>query len=143
MLPTRRPALSPALAGYRGHAHFWERAMSRRQFIGTAAAASGVALTSTLWMPVLAQAEDSIAPKPIGVGTLPPFHVWFFGDGQEISTITDFKGSVGVAQVQGTGTGRGGSTGDGPLLFDSDMRFMKGSYVGVDGQTHQGTFGFI
>jgi hypothetical protein len=29
------------------------------------------------------------------------------------------------------------------LLFDSDNRFMRGEYVGVDGEEHEGTFGFI
>ena len=29
------------------------------------------------------------------------------------------------------------------LYFDADMRFMQGTYVGVDGKTHQNTFGFI
>lgn len=29
------------------------------------------------------------------------------------------------------------------LLFDVDNRFMKGVYIGVDGNKHTGTFGFI
>ena len=98
-----------------GHAHFWNRAMSRAQFIQTAAGATGLALSSGLWMP-----------------------------GLELATITDFDGTIGVTDVQGTGKGtntRTGQTMD--LLFDSDMRFMKGTYIGVDGQRRTGTFGFI
>ena len=29
------------------------------------------------------------------------------------------------------------------LLFDTDMRFMQGIYVGQDGAVHRGTFGFV
>jgi len=29
------------------------------------------------------------------------------------------------------------------LNFQMDNRFMQGTYVGVDGQRHRGTFGFI
>ena len=29
------------------------------------------------------------------------------------------------------------------LTFEMDNRFMQGTYVGVDGRRHQGTFGFI
>ena len=61
----------------------------------------------------------------------------------DLSSITDFKGSVGVAQVQGTGTGRKPNGKVETLLFDTDMRFMKGVYVGQDGAVHRGTFGFV
>ena len=29
------------------------------------------------------------------------------------------------------------------LLYDTDMRFMTGTYRGKDGQTYKGTFGFV
>jgi hypothetical protein len=29
------------------------------------------------------------------------------------------------------------------LAFDADMRFMAGTYVGEDGQEHEGVFGLI
>jgi hypothetical protein len=29
------------------------------------------------------------------------------------------------------------------LLFDTDMRFMQGTYVGLDGAVHHATFGFV
>jgi hypothetical protein len=54
---------------------------------------------------------------------------------KEPSTMTDFNGFIGAVEIQGTGTGG--------LLFDVDMRFMEGAYVGVDSRVHQGTFGFV
>lgn len=135
---------------YVGHSHFWERAMlSRRQFMMTAAGATGAILSSGLWMPGLALA-DGAAPIPIPGGTpiLGPgtevFHVFPPIHGVEPSTIFDFNGFVGLAHMQGTGTGTNTGTGTStPLLFDVDNRFMKGVYVGVDGKKHHGTFGFI
>lgn len=55
------------------------------------------------------------------------------------SQITDFNGFLGVANVDGTGTDGTGNT----LLFDVDMRFMKGAYVAMDGNTYHATFSFI
>ena len=138
---------------YGGHTHFWERAMlSRRQFIGTSVGAASAVLSSGLWLPAVAHADenDHVAPRPIPGGTpiLGPgtevFHVFLPEHGSEPSTIFDFKGFVGVAHLQGTGTGTDTSTGNTtPLVFDVDNRFMQGIYVGVDGKKHQGTFGFI
>jgi hypothetical protein len=92
-------------------------------------------------------APGSSAPKPIPGGfTLGgiTFHTFFPGMGSENSTITDFNGIVGFADVQGTGTGTDLLTGvREPLLFDSDMRFMKGVYVGQDGGVRRGTFAFV
>jgi hypothetical protein len=60
------------------------------------------------------------------------------------SAITDFAGTVGVAQVRGTGTGTDTTTGaTSTLFFEVDLRFMQGAYVGVDGQVHQGTFALV
>ena len=138
---------------YVGHAHFWERALlSRRQFIGTSFGATGAILSSGLWLPAVAHADEDhhVAPRHIPGGTriLGPgtelFHVFPPVHGAEPSTIFDFNGFVGVAHIQGTGTGTNTSTGETTaLLFDVDNRFMKGVYVGVDGKKHQGTFGFI
>lgn len=120
-----------------GHAHFWERALSRRQVIKTAAAGTAVVLGSGLLTPELVGARQSFAaPRPIPETLFPgaPFHV-LGPDSEEPSTITDFNGFVGATDIQGTGT-------DG-LLFDLDMRFMKGTYVGVDGKVYHDTFGFV
>jgi hypothetical protein len=56
--------------------------------------------------------------------------------GGEPSTITDFNGFIGVAQVTSTGTDNSGNA----LLWRTDVRFMTGVYRGVDGNLHQGTF---
>jgi hypothetical protein len=125
--------------------------LSRRQFLTTAAGATGVVLGSGLWMPGLALAhEQGAAPRPIPGGLQPfgpgteVFHIFLPGEGNEPSTITDFHGFIGVAAVDGTGTGTDTTTGaTTPLLFDVDTRFMKGVYIGMDGEKHRGTFGFI
>ena len=125
----------PRFAG--GHAHFWERAFSRRQVLTTAAAGTAVALGTGLFSPEVVSARGAfVAPRPIPETIFPnaPFHVLDPG-GEEPSTITDFNGFVGATELQGTGT-------DG-LLFDVDMRFMQGAYVGVDGKVHHDTFGFV
>ncbi|HEX8996808.1 MAG TPA: hypothetical protein VF812_12330 [Ktedonobacterales bacterium] len=122
---------------YTGHAHFWERMVSRRAVITSAAAGTAVALSSGLLTPGFVEAHaTSIAPKPIPETLFPnaPFHVLGPGS-QEPSTITDFKGFVGATDIQGHGTGG--------FLFDADMRFMQGTYIGVDGKLHHGTFGFV
>ena len=131
---------------YVGHTHFWERAMlSRRRFMRTAAGATGVVLASGLWMPGRALA-DNPAPKPIP-GGFEAFGKFFHvdpsspGPGAENSTIFDFHGSIGAAEVQGTGTGTNTNNGTtSSLLFDTDMRFMQGVYIGIDGERHTGTF---
>ncbi len=143
------PITGPSRDGPRhfGHAHFWERAMmSRRKFIGAAAGTTGAILASGLWMPKLALAAGS-DPNPIPGGIVVGgqlFHVFLLGEGNEPSTITDFKGSVGVAQVQGTGKAINTRTGSHETLnYDTDVRFMQGIYIGMDGRQYSDTFGFI
>ena len=125
-----------------GHEHFWERAVSRRKFLGTAAAASGVAVTASLWMPGLAKAAAPGAgtPRPIPGTVAPgaPFHIKLPGAGAEPSAITDFNGFVAIADIEGTGTGSGSG-----LTFGADLRFITGTFKGTDDRIHRGTFGFI
>jgi len=125
-----------------GHRHFWDRALSRRQFLGTAAAAGGVAAAASLWVPSLAHAEAPGAgtPRPIPGTVAPgaPFHVKLPGAGSEPSTITDFNGFIAIADIEGTGTGAGSG-----LTFGADVRFMTGTFRGTDNRIHSGTFGFI
>lgn len=142
-----------------GHAHFWERALTRRQFLGTAAAAGGVAATAALWTPLVAQAAGG-TPKPIPGGTkLPfqptPFHFYFptanpfsefnieNGKGDP-SLIFDFKGNIAVADLHGTGTGTDTGTGEESAMFwAADVRTMKGTFVFQEGNTGRGAFAFI
>jgi hypothetical protein len=139
---------SPHGNQYVGHTHFWERAMlSRRQFMAGAAATTGVVLGSGLWMPGLAYAWGN-APRPIPGGFTfngTFFHVDPMAPGlTENSTIFDFHGSIGAAIIDGTGTGTNKNTGVTTTLnFDTDMRFMQGVYIGLDGEKHSGTFSFI
>lgn len=127
---------------YVGHDHFWQRAMSRRQFLGTTAAATAAVATSSMWFPVIADASGR-DPVPIPGGFFPGYHA-FLGPGVEPSTIFNYRGTTGVAAVRGTGTGWNTETGEStPLLFDSDNRFMQGRYISANGQEHEGTFGFV
>jgi hypothetical protein len=154
-----RLGLSTITSGYAGHAHFEERAVSRRTFLTTAAAAGtlGLVLGSGLRLPEPAYAKhhrSGVAPKPIPGGLTGEqfgfpgltelFHVFGPVPGGEVSTITDFNGFIGAAEIKGTGTGTDPNTGDTQqLFFDADMRFMHGRYIGVDGRHHHGTFGFL
>jgi len=123
--------------------------LSRRAFIGTSAGAAGALVgASSLLRPVsgLAAKPFNAAPRPtanvLSLGGL-DFHLTFFGAGIDPSSIGDFNGFVGVAEVQGTGTATNPDGSTETLLFDTDMRFMKGVYVGLDGRVHKGVFGFV
>lgn len=134
-----------SIRSHEGHAHFWERAaLTRRKFLSSAALAGGAALTSPLWAAKLAEAAPFAEADPShipGGTTLPfqptPFHFYFPGAG-DIATITDFEGVVGVADIPFTG-----STHVGALQWKADVRFMKGTYVGTEGDTRTGAFAFI
>ena len=65
------------------------------------------------------------------------------GMGFDGSSITDFNGFVGVAEVQGTGSATNANGTTETLVFDTDMRFMSGVYVGQDNNVHKGAFGFV
>jgi len=102
-------------------------------FLGAQAAVAGPALA----------AKPAGAPRPIPGGIQPfgpgteVFHVFFPGTGEN-STITDFNGFVGAAEVQGTGVGD-----QSDITWDVDNRFMTGEYVAVDGRHFNATFGFL
>jgi hypothetical protein len=110
----------------------------------SAVAIAGVGLLG----PGAALARQGSGPRPIPAGfdenfTLVPtgafFHAGLPGIGFEMSTITDFNGVVGGSEIRGTAHGSDGTT----YGFDTDMRFMRGVYVGLDKRVHQGTFGFV
>ena len=127
--------------------HVHHGAVSRRRFIGGAVGAVGTVLGASVLRPGVALAKtQNGTPNPIPGGTTVGgqlFHFFPFGPGLEPATITDFNGFVGVADVQGTGTATNPDGSTETLLYDTDVRFMKGVYVGKDGAVHKGTFGFI
>jgi hypothetical protein len=57
----------------------------------------------------------------------------------EMSTIGDFNGTLGAAEIQGSARGSDGTT----YTFDTDMRFMAGTYVDTSGNVEHGSFAFI
>jgi hypothetical protein len=65
------------------------------------------------------------------------------GPSSENSAITDFRGIVGAAIVDGTGIAKSADGKSEQLLFDSDMRFMQGTFRGTDGVAREGTFAFV
>jgi hypothetical protein len=141
-----------------GHAHFWERAQSRRGVLQVAGAAGLALAGARLLRPTAgwaAPAGGGPGPRPIpgGFATVDGrrWHAYPPGASNpldpssvmnEPSAITDFDGVMTIAQVQGTGMEeRGGQSV--PLPFDADLRIMAGRYVGLDGQHHDGTFVLI
>ena len=93
-------------------------------------------------------AAASAEPKPIPGGysaafkpvpANPAVHVFQPAKGAELNTIGDYNGFVAAAEIQGKAKGSDGSA----YSYDCDMRFMQGSFVGLDGQLRHGTFGFI
>jgi len=130
-----------------GHAHFWERAAahSRRGFLQAGATlAAGLAIP-----PMLRASTEHPLPNPIPggldlLGNGQIFHVYLPGTAPELATITDFNGVLAATEILGSWSG-GGVTppADTPLVFDADVRFMDGEYIGRDSRHHQGTFAFV
>ena len=128
------------------HAHFWERAAhSRRGFLQAGATlATGLAIP-----PMLRASTEHPLPNPIPggldlLGNGQIFHVYLPGTAPELATITDFNGVLAATEILGSWSG-GGVTppADTPLVFDADVRFMDGEYIGRDSRHHQGTFAFV
>jgi hypothetical protein len=127
--------------------HHHRHGFSRRALLGGAAgAAGGVVAAGLLPGTAFAKPKGSSAPKPttnvVDIGGV-DFALTFFGPGLDPASITDFNGFVGVAQVQGTGTATYTDQPPETLLFDTDMRFMSGVYVGQDERVHKGAFAFV
>jgi hypothetical protein len=154
-LTTARPAwATPGI----GHSHFWERVVSRRGMLFGAGFAAGGLAGAQLLPPRFgtpARAASGAEPRPIPGGIVAlderRFHVYPPGRANPVdasspinepSTITDFDGVVAITQTLGHGVGIERDT-EMALTFDSDMRFMAGRYVGMDGVEHEGAFGFI
>ena len=65
-------------------------------------------------------------------------------EGRDPSVIFNFKGFVGVADFDLTGTGTDLQTGASiPYGFHTDMRFMDGVFVGTDLIERHGSFVFV
>jgi len=117
--------------------------LSRRAFMGSMVAAAGAGLVPAA---ALAAKKTNPAPQPTPTSFTVAgltFHLGSFGPGLDPSAINDFNGKVGVADVQGTGTATNPDGSTETLLFDTDMRFMSGVYVGVDGAVHHGAFALV
>lgn len=130
--------------------------MARKQFLRSGAVLAGGIVGFGLLGASRAAAEESEhggrtgagSPKPIpgGFGAdfslLPvdPFiHVLPPAVGFEMSTITDFRGVIAAAEVQGTARATDGSH----FWFDADMRFMRGQYIDDRGRRREHAFGFV
>jgi hypothetical protein len=130
--------------------HHVKHVLSRRAFLTGTAGVSAAAVGAGLLRPTAAFAAKpfNATPKPttavLNIGGT-DFHLTplTFQSGVDLSSITDFNGFVGVADVQGTGTGTNPDGSSETLLFDTDMRFMSGVYIGQDGRVHKGNFGFV
>jgi hypothetical protein len=134
----------------RGGMSIRRAAQTRRQFLGAAAGAAGLALG---WSSGLARAGPAGDPVPIPGGfeiggTL--FHVFgpgFFGEpeDEEPATITHFNGFIGLAYIDGMCTETNHTTGAVRRLpfLASDMRFMQGVYRDKTGRVRQGAFALV
>ncbi|MCU1455217.1 MAG: hypothetical protein JWN46_3363 [Acidimicrobiales bacterium] len=140
--------------------------LSRRDFVRTTAAAGGMLAAAGVLRPAMAFAGNTAhgsSPRPIpwgfsgaDLGQPSNHHVYHFlpplppgADGQpgqytECSSITDFKGFLAAANIDGTGTGTPSAANpDGRYTFNVDMRVMKGVFIGTDGRQREGVFGFV
>jgi hypothetical protein len=135
----RYESVTPVPGAYPHH-----HGLTRRAFVGAGAAATGAALLGPATALATPRTDNSPTPttNKVEINGL-TFSLTFFGPGLDPSSITDFNGFVGVADVQGTGTAHNPDGSTETLLYDTDMRFMTGTYVGKDGQTYKGTFGFV
>ena len=143
-----------------------EKWLTRRTLIrgaaGTAAGA-GLLLGSGLRSAALADDDDegkhnkckSVA-RPIPHITAPPGAHFFFpgpvdaspvtspNTGHDPSIITDFSGAIANADLIFSGIGTDLNTGmSAKYDFHADMRLMDGVFVGLDGEQHRGSIGFI
>ncbi len=116
----------------------------------------GLFVASLPWPTRARAGDDIVMPNPIPggftgqelgcPGVTEVFHLFIpsFPAEDEPSTITDFNGFHADAHIQGFGTARNTITGvQTRLFYDADIRFMKGVYIGVDGETHQGAFALV
>ena len=120
---------------------------TRRTFLRGAAAGTGVALGAGALRTASATGLACTGqPNPIPGGFEIPgfgfFHLNLPAPGVDVSTITDFRGWVGAAEIQGMWKADGVDDGV-PRFYDVDLRFMKGDVVDTGGCTSHLAFGFV
>ena len=147
--------------------HKW---LTRRSLIrGAAGTAAGAGLLLGSGLPLPVRADDDgegehnkckALARPIPHITTPPGQHFFFpgppdgsapstfphfpNAGFDPSTITDFKGVIANVDLNLAGSGTDLKTGESTAYtFHTDWRFLRGAFVGVDGQLHQGALTFI
>jgi hypothetical protein len=152
-----------------GHSPGREEGLTRRTLISSAASAAmflglePLVRAEETGMPPSSGAIQGCSPAPVPIpggfnaraafGPRFPdklFHLFLPGPGSEPSTIFNFSGTVAIQSIHGTGTRTelDPNTGEplsetSNLPFATDLRFMDGTYVGVDGRKHPGTFAFF
>ncbi len=83
-------------------------------------------------------------PGPVDGSAAPTDPTGVHPTGRDPSTMFNFDGVLGVADLNLTGTGTNTSTGESDRYeFHTDMRFMRGRFLATDGRVHRGTFVFI
>jgi hypothetical protein len=147
-------------------------ALSRRSFFGRAAIAGGAVLLGSN-IPGKVWADDAspcgspgLCDFPVPIPHInqpaPPggAHFYFAGpvdgspvatdpsgahpEGRDPSVIFNFKGFIGQADLNLTGTGTDLTTGQSaPYKFHTDMRFMHGVFVGTDEIERSASFAFV
>jgi hypothetical protein len=128
-----------------------DEGVGRRSFLRSTAGAAGLAFASGLVAPHWASGKPAVVqPKPIPGGATPlgilvhhyplPSTPVPLSQINDPSEITDFNGVIGDTQIRGAGAGTGFAQ---TLAFRADMGFMRGEYVGEDGDHHHGTFVFV
>ena len=80
-------------------------------------------------------------PGPVE-GTVAPTDPTGAHDGRDPSVIYDFRGFIGQVDLNLSGMGTS-AAGSAPYTFHTDMRLMKGEWVGTDGRVHRGAVAFI
>jgi hypothetical protein len=123
--------------------------LSRRNLglgaLGATLVGSGIAVADD--RPRNRELPWTFAPVPIQGGTPAlggAYHV-FGGPGEEPATTGNFKGSVGIAFINGNVTRTDTTTGEQETLpFNgTDMRFMTGTFRGTDGKDQKATFALV
>lgn len=90
------------------------------------------------------EAAHFFFPGPVDGSATPTDPEGAHPAGRDPSTIFNFDGFVGVADLNLTGTGTDTTTGETARYdFHTDMRFATGRFLGTDRRVHKGTFVFI